>query len=164
MSDLHLLPVLAENAGALELLAQLHRQAFESQGEAPWPATEFRQLVVSPGVVAIVASDGGAPVAFALWRSVLDEAELITIGTVPAARNRGYARGLLGQIIDRLRAQGCAEFFLEVRADNLGAIKLYQGLGFKEIGKRRRYYQTQSGNLVDALCLKLFVNNPTAPK
>jgi ribosomal-protein-alanine N-acetyltransferase len=29
---------------------------------------------------------------------------------------------------------------LEVRADNCGALALYSGHGFREVGRRRRYY------------------------
>ena len=32
-------------------------------------------------------------------------------------------------------------FFLEVRESNAGAISLYQKMGYKEIGKRKRFYE-----------------------
>jgi ribosomal-protein-alanine N-acetyltransferase len=46
------------------------------------------------------------------------------------------------------------EAFLEVRPSNLAAIRLYQRLGFEQIGIRRGYYQAPDGR-EDAIVLKL---------
>ena len=49
---------------------------------------------------------------------------------------------------------GVDEAFLEVRPSNLAAIRLYQRLGFEQIGIRRGYYQAPDGR-EDAIVLKL---------
>ena len=51
------------------------------------------------------------------------------------------------------RGGGVAEAFLEVRPSNLAAIRLYQKLGFEQIGIRRGYYQAPDGR-EDAIVLK----------
>jgi len=43
--------------------------------------------------------------------------------------------------------------FLEVRPSNTPAIRLYQSLGFTQIGIRRGYYQAQGGR-EDAVVLR----------
>ncbi|MCJ9428248.1 ribosomal protein S18-alanine N-acetyltransferase [Kordiimonas marina] len=164
MAALHMAFVSLEGENGPDLLSHLHELAFAGQDEKPWSAEEFRQMVVLQGVSAAVAYVDEIPVGFALWRRVLDEAELITIGVVPAARGQGYARHMLTFIGEQLKAAGGEKLFLEVRADNAPAIDLYRSSGFQEIGQRRRYYQTQSGKRVDALCLMLILNNPDADK
>ncbi len=47
-----------------------------------------------------------------------------------------------------------SEAFLEVRPTNTAAIRLYQALGFDQVGMRRGYYQAAGGR-EDAAVLKL---------
>ena len=39
------------------------------------------------------------------------------------------------------RARGVASLYLEVRASNQAAIALYERFGFRDVGRRRNYYQ-----------------------
>jgi ribosomal-protein-alanine N-acetyltransferase len=48
---------------------------------------------------------------------------------------------------------GALEAYLEARPSNLSAIRLYQSLGFRQIGVRRGYYQAIEGR-EDAIVLK----------
>ena len=77
------------------------------------------------------------------WAGVLvvaDQAEILTVGVVPAFRRRGIARRLLTALCDHARSRGATEVFLEVREDNQGAQALYRSEGFAELGVRRGYY------------------------
>jgi ribosomal-protein-alanine N-acetyltransferase len=76
----------------------------------------------------------------------------MTIGVDPAHRRQGIATALMAVLIDGARDAGASSVLLEVRADDPGALALYEGLGFDRIGLRRRYYQ-RSG--ADALVLRL---------
>ena len=51
----------------------------------------------------------------------------------------GIVRGMT--LLAAAREAGCAEMFLEVRADNPRAQGLYRHRGFTEVGVRRGYYQ-----------------------
>ena len=51
------------------------------------------------------------------------------------------------------RSAGAGEAFLEVRPSNLAAIRLYQSMGFEQIGIRRGYYQAPDGR-EDAIVLR----------
>ena len=62
-------------------------------------------------------------------------------------------RRLLDNLLERAAAAGVTEAFLEVRPSNLAAIRLYQKLGFEQIGIRRGYYQAPDGR-EDAIVLK----------
>ena len=57
-------------------------------------------------------------VGFALCRVVRDESELLSIGVAPAYRRRGVAGYLLRASMERARAIGARQMFLEVAIDN----------------------------------------------
>ncbi|WP_054953346.1 GNAT family N-acetyltransferase [Flaviflexus massiliensis] len=67
------------------------------------------------------------------------EAELLTISVRPERRREGLATRLITQLLTHAgKAEAC---FLEVRASDRGARSLYEGLGFVEVGRRKRYYR-----------------------
>jgi len=55
------------------------------------------------------------------------------------------ARKMLLYLFDRARSAGTYEIFLEVRPSNTAAARLYQSLGFEQVGIRRGYYQATVG-------------------
>ena len=69
------------------------------------------------------------------------------------------AAALLEHLLERAGGAGVAEAFLEVRPSNLAAIRLYQRLGFEQIGIRRGYYQAPDGR-EDAIVLKRELRPP----
>ena len=128
------------------LLAGLHNHCFE----LPWPETEIARLLSTPGTSALIALRISEPVGFLIVRQAADEAEIIVIGTRPAARREGIARRLLGDASQSLAAQGVARLFAEVAAGNRPARQLYAGMGFREVGMRRGYYAREGGPDEDA--------------
>jgi len=149
------LVVKSGNGAATAILAQLHRRAFEAQGERAWSAHAFEQMLASPGCEAFLYHQENTPVAFALVRSVCDEAELVSLAVDPEFQSQGFARAVIAGLMDHLITQGVAQLHLEVRQDNKKAIKLYRSCGFVQIGERRAYYQTSGGKKIDAHLLSL---------
>ncbi len=136
---------------SLALLAQLHRRAFEPQGDAVWQASAFRQLLESPGMEANLFHKENQPVGFCLYRVVAGEAELISIAVDPMLQGEGVATFIMAYLLSTLKQQGVAQFFLEVRTDNTAAISLYQRHGLQQAGVRENYYKKSDGRSVDAL-------------
>ena len=56
----------------------------------------------------------------------------------------------MNRLIEQAQQRGATELFLEVRADNPVAQKLYGSLGFKQIDLRKNYYQPDG---VDAIVM-----------
>ena len=135
-------PVAATAADA-PALAAIHAGAFP-QG---WSAADIAALLGSPGCYARWVPGQ----AFILVRAVLDEAEIITLATVPARRRHGLAQALVGQAGALCLAQGVTVLHLEVAAGNVPAQALYAGLGFVRVGHRPGYYADGS----DAWLLRL---------
>ena len=135
------LNVAATNDAACALLAQLHRRAFEPQGDTVWKASSFKQLLESPGVQAEVFQQDDQPYGFCLYRVVAGEAELISIAVDPSYQKRGLASYIMKHLLRTLADSGVLSFFLEVRKDNFAAISLYQRFGLKQVGVRADYYK-----------------------
>jgi ribosomal-protein-alanine N-acetyltransferase len=79
------------------------------------------------------------------------QADVLTIAVRSAYWGHGIGSALLGALLAAARDRGCAEVFLEVRADNPRAQGLYLRRGFKEVGVRRGYYQPSG---VDAIVMR----------
>ena len=79
-------------------------------------------------------------VAYCLVSTVFETAEILRIGTHPDFQRRGYAQSLIEQLIAQMPDKGLDSILLEVRADNEGAIRLYQKMGFDVIHTRKGYY------------------------
>jgi ribosomal-protein-alanine N-acetyltransferase len=132
------------------LLAALHGECFASN----WSQDSFADLVASPGTLAWLALDGDQPVGMLLARIVAGEGEIITIGVVPGARRRGVARHLLARALAEAGGAGCRMMFLEVGCGNEAALALYRAAGFNAVGRRRNYYQAESGACEDAIVMR----------
>ena len=134
-------------------MAALHRAGFTTP--RPWTEAEFADLLAQPGTLLEADADG-----FALLRVTLDEAELLTIVTAPAARGRGIAGALLSLILARAADAGARACFLDVAADNAPARRLYARAGFAQVGFRPRYYRAPDGTATDAIVMVLDLPKP----
>jgi [ribosomal protein S18]-alanine N-acetyltransferase len=69
-----------------------------------------------------------------------DEAHISTVVVRPSMQRRKIGTRLLARVLDEAAALGATAVTLEVRAENLGAQRLYEGFGFAAEGVRRGYY------------------------
>ena len=137
----------AREAG-LSRLAELHALCFP--GDA-WDTASFGAILAMPGSDGrVVANEKGVLLGLIADLCLGEEAEILTLGVTPAARRQGMARLLLADFLARARAAGANRAVLEVAADNLVALSLYEASGFERLGKRTRYYLRKDGPPVDA--------------
>ncbi|TQO20451.1 ribosomal-protein-alanine N-acetyltransferase [Rhodoglobus vestalii] len=85
------------------------------------------------------------------------QADIQTIAVEPNARRHGVGRALMNALMVEARTRGAGELFLEVRADNPAAQRLYDSLGFESIAVRPNYYQPDG---VDAVVMRLTIPEP----
>jgi ribosomal-protein-alanine N-acetyltransferase len=126
-------------AEAAALCAALHAGGIGSAGPA-WDEAAFAALLAQPGRRALVASEGGEPVGLLLLGLAADEAEILALAVLPAARRRGIGRALVAAACSRAAARGAQRLLLEVAEGNAAARALYGALGFVPVGRRRGYY------------------------
>lgn len=84
---------------------------------------------------------------------IADEAHITTLASHPQWRRQGYAGRLLLHLLAQARERGAVLATLEARLQNVAAIRLYEKLGFVEVGVRKGYY-ADTGE--DARLLTLF--------
>ncbi|WP_227526062.1 ribosomal protein S18-alanine N-acetyltransferase [Psychrobacter sp. FDAARGOS_221] len=89
-------------------------------------------------------------VAYCLYSTVFETAEILRIGTHPKYQRQGLATCLLKPLIKHMPNKELERILLEVRADNHAAIALYKKMGFELIHTRIAYY---SSPVCDALIM-----------
>ncbi len=138
-------PIARAGKADIDVLAAIHATAF-SAGDA-WSRDVFDLQLEMPNVFGLIHRDGG----LILMRQAADEADVLTLAVVPAARRSGIANALLLEAIGIAAGRGVRTVFLEVSTTNSAARALYTKTGFSRVGLRRLYYADRS----DALVLRL---------
>ena len=117
----------------------------------PWSREMFREdlpRAFSDTLVAAGADDEA--LGYAVCWTIAGESHLLNIAVHPARRGQGIGRALLSECIRRAARAGASLIFLEVRAGNEAAERLYRSMGFVVRGVRKGYY-TDTGE--DAVIL-----------
>jgi ribosomal-protein-alanine N-acetyltransferase len=107
----------------------------------------------------LVAEQDGQIVAYAGLLAAGGQGDVLTIAVATARWGQGIGSALLERLLAEARRRGCTEVFLEVRADNARAQRLYRWRGFTEIGIRRAYYQPSG---TDAIVMRLDLGQPAS--
>ena len=130
----------------LETVLKVEYAAFSH----PWTRGIFQDALKS--YECWLMFEGGQQVGHGVIQVILDEAHLLNITVKPQNQGRGLGLRLLEHLMRRARECQAAECFLEVRASNGGAYRLYERYGFNEVGRRRDYYPAAGGR-EDALVM-----------
>jgi len=107
----------------------------------PWSHSAFTYEILQNSFAHyIVAMADNQVVGYGGMWCVLDEAHITNVAVRTDCRMKGVGRAIMMEIIRRAVLMGISSITLEVRPSNTAARKLYTALGFKERGKRKRYY------------------------
>lgn len=136
-----------------------YRHELQNEASRPWvaeavlqaPLTFETALPMTMESITKAAGEKAVLGMLVLWM-ILDEAHIATLAVHPQMRRQGIARLILQTALIGAAREGASTAFLEVRAGNTGAQKLYEGFGFKLAGRRPHYYKD---NGEDALLLTL---------
>ena len=122
------------------LIVAIERAAYQF----PWSEGIFRDCL-RVGYVCRVVDVGGDPAGYGIMSVGAGEAHILNVCIRDEYRGRGFARKMLLYLLERAHASGMHEAFLEVRPSNTAAARLYQSMGFEQVGIRRGYYQAAVG-------------------
>lgn len=114
----------------------------------PWPEGALLAEIGGGDSVFLTAEEAGAVLGFLLLREISGEAELYQIAVREDARGRGVGTALMSAAIEAAAARGIDRIFLEVRAGNEPARRLYAAHGFTPMGIRKNYYIQPTENAV----------------
>lgn len=128
----------------------------------PWPERSFRfEVSANPSARCWVGELDGRVVAMMVIWMIVDEAHIATFATHPEFRGQGFGRELLRHGLEAAAREGFERAFLEVRAGNETAQKLYRDFGFVEDGRRAHYYKDNGEDaiLMSLASLEMFVRH-----
>jgi ribosomal-protein-alanine N-acetyltransferase len=143
----HLLPM---TEVWLDRVTEVERQAYTH----PWSRGNFADSLRA-GYHAQVLVEGENLLGHRVLLMGVDEAHLLNITIAPAQQGRGLGLHLLEQTCQWARQQGAQMLWLEVRASNLRARRIYERYGFSAAGLRRNYYPLAPFKREDAIVMKL---------
>jgi ribosomal-protein-alanine N-acetyltransferase len=123
-------------------MAAIHAACFPPRER--WSEAAMALQLAQPGAFGLIDPAGG----MVLARVAADQAEILTLAVLPAARRAGRAAALLRRAAGLAGAAGARALFLEVGLGNAPALALYAACGFVAAGRRPRYYADGSDALV----------------
>ena len=135
----------------LPAVLDIERRSFAQ----PWSRAFFEKELATPFARLVVVVEGAVPRPQVIgytcrWR-VTDEVHLLNVAVHPERRGLGHGRALVGAVVAEAEVARTRVVYLEVRAGNVIARRLYRQLGFKDLGVRRGYY----GPGQDAIVMEL---------
>lgn len=108
---------------------------------SPWTLEAFREEVERSFSCLWALLDKEELVGYLCFWSMAGELHLMNIAVHPRRRGEGLGRMLLDKMITRGICDGADCALLEVRPSNVPARELYKNRGFREIGRRTKYYR-----------------------
>src|SRR4051794_36430766 len=124
----------------LDALVALEQQVFDTDQLS---RRSLRRFLGVPSAELLVAEGRGglAGTAIVLFRPRSAVARLYSIAVAPHMGGRGVASILLRAAEDCALRRRCGSIQLEVHETNAAAISRYQKSGYREFGRRSRYYE-----------------------
>jgi ribosomal-protein-alanine acetyltransferase len=130
----------------LDRLYEIEKKSFQQEA---FTKKQIAYLLTDYNAISLVARVNGEIVGFAIGKMDVARGKLyghiLTVETLPSHRRMGIAEKLLENLETLFRQKGAAESRLEVREDNAAAISLYQKLGYRPVGKLKKYYGDTHG-------------------
>lgn len=118
-------------------VAALEKQCFSD----PWPEQVLSAELKNELSLWLAAEREGTLLGYIGSQTVLGESDMMNLAVTPQARRQGVGRALTEALCDALQKTMQAQCLtLEVRCSNESAIRLYESLGFRQIGRRPGYY------------------------
>lgn len=111
----------------------------------PWSEKSFLSTCTTPENIYLVCLAGEEVAGYCgLW-SVLGEGNITNMAVAEKYRRNGVAEALMKEMEERGRQKDVTIFFLEVRESNDAARRLYEKMGYEQIGVRKNFYREAGG-------------------
>jgi ribosomal-protein-alanine N-acetyltransferase len=139
-------------------IPQIRALELQADTAAHWAEREYGALFSpdAPKRIALVAAEGDHDICgFLIARCGLDEWEIENVVVAPGRRRSGLGIALVDELLRQAGQGRIPALLLEVRESNAAARRLYEKIGFSEVGRRPAYYRDP---VEDALLLKYSVS------
>jgi len=130
----------------LARLCEIELECFKTEA---FTKQQIAYLLTDYNSIGLIAKENDKIVGFVIGKAHIERRSMMghisTIDVLPAYRRKGTAQMLLQEIEKIFREKSVEACRLEVREDNIPALRLYQKSGYKKIGKLRNYYGNAHG-------------------
>ena len=110
----------------------------------PWTRGNFIDSLAAGYAAWRLMNGGGQLLGYFIAMPGVQEMHLLNLTVAPQHQRQGHARRLLEALIAMCRDAGLPQLWLEVRASNVPARRLYEHFGLVEVGRRKAYYPAQT--------------------
>ena len=128
----------------------------------------FMELLLDSPETFVVAENNNKIIGYIMCRieygfsvikkmSLARKGHVVSFAVLEEYRGKGIGKKLVEQAIEGMKIKKCNESYLEVRTDNIPAIKLYENLGFNRIATLNTYYKDSRNAFL--MSAKLDINN-----
>lgn len=111
----------------------------------PWTEQSIADSISSDSAYFNIAYANGKPAGYMSMQVCCDEGDIMRVAVLPDFRRLGIGKALLDECFS---ANKLNAVFLDVRENNMPAIRLYESFGFEKIGLRKNYYANPTENAV----------------
>lgn len=118
-------------------VAELEKICFSD----PWSEKSVASELTNPLSLWLVAVEGEVVAGYIGSQTVEGETDMMNVAVHPDHRRQGIGEKLILALLVVLREEDSHSLTLEVRASNEPAKKLYEKLGFSQVGLRKNYYR-----------------------
>ena len=110
-------------------------------GGAVWTLDEWKDILNSRFYRVYISEVNGEIAGFMVIYVGIVEAHLMKLFVRQIYRNKGIGRKFMDKLVDVARRNRKNMIFLEVDVDNVAAINLYKGYGFRVLKKLKDFYE-----------------------
>lgn len=110
----------------------------------PWTPGNFSDSIDS-GYHCLVLDEEGQIFGYGIMTMGAQEAHLLTLSIALESQRKGWGERLLRHFIRIAREQRALTMYLDVRISNQAAARLYERMGFRQVGMRKDYYPAMGG-------------------
>ena len=150
----------------LDEVMQIEQQAYAH----PWSRANFSDSIQTGYQLQVLTSSTASTASFMASGTYkqpilgyfvamkgFEEVHLLNITVAPEHQGRGWARAMLEALVVWSRGQAAEWLWLEVRASNTRALKVYKDHGFNLVSVRQDYYPTgpKANGREDAIVMSL---------
>lgn len=117
----------------------------------PWSVDSLWTFASDESVRTLMCAkekETGEIIGYYALQYVIDEAEIAIIAVKRKYRRQGLGRIILEEIRRFCKEKKIARLHLEVRSENEAAIHMYRAFGFKEVGRRKNYYEAPKDDAI----------------
>jgi ribosomal-protein-alanine N-acetyltransferase len=106
----------------------------------PWPRSFFEHDLVLRNTIALIVEYRNKVIGYSLASCNDGKFHITNIAVNRGCQREGIGTELMNRLENFALDQGCTYAYLEVRTDNIAAIKMYKALGYTISRRHKLYY------------------------